>query len=64
MLACTFFRNFASYAMGAFQVLDVWPLVGIVDASDFIHGEALLVNHEIWRYTAVVRTPSLMMIAA
>ena len=45
MLACTFYRNFASYGLGAFYVFDVWPLVGVVDGTDFIHNVS---HHNIW----------------
>ena len=55
MIGCTFFRNFASYAMAAFQVFDLWPHVVVVESTDLIHNDALVVQDEIFRWTAIVR---------
>eukprot|EP01045_Picozoa_sp_COSAG04_P007883 COSAG04_NODE_422_length_14618_cov_11.903712_11_plen_1388_part_01 len=44
--ACTFFRNFASFMAGALFVNDAWPLVAIVDNSDFLHNDAVLWRHD------------------
>ena len=56
IIACTFYRNFASYAAGALNVIDVWPLQSVVDGTDFIHNDALLIEQDSMNWAVPVRT--------
>eukprot|EP01045_Picozoa_sp_COSAG04_P002615 COSAG04_NODE_97_length_26459_cov_6.507246_3_plen_626_part_00 len=46
ILACTFFRNFASSYSGGLAVFDVWPLRAVTESSDFLHNEARFMSQE------------------
>ena len=43
---CTFFRNYAGTSCGAYILLDVWPLVGTVDRTDYLQNEAPATQHD------------------
>ena len=57
---CTFYRNFGGFGQGALLAADVWPLVWAVDRTDFIHNEALLVQHDWVYWTAPVTSRAML----
>ena len=38
--------------------MELWPHVVVVEDSDFLHNDALLVQHEIFRWATIVRACS------
>ena len=53
VIGCTFYRNFGGFGM-TLSASDVWPLVWVMDRTDFIQNEALLVNADNLYWSAPV----------
>ena len=39
---CTFFHNFATFCCSLY-ILDAWPLVSVIESTDFVHNEAMAI---------------------